>query len=510
MDIVTKEDVMNGLYEIVEFQTKETWRRENWQVNTNTLVNLEGFENSKGNWENSEISKSDVLLSISDKLIDRKYLLIQQLSSEMDYSGQIPVTIGLANGKDIKGLFSADNLSNSYVYGPSLAIENDTGYDAGTQYLLDVTDVSKANLKSLLQSAREKLDDMQEQVYSYLEGANRSDDDYDHGSFYNNRRYEGYDDEFNNLYDRDDDYSDVRSKGTSSEASDEFIDKAVKAVIVSAYNNDAKSPYITMEQEFARAVNIDLDKFIASKKKISKEAQKVAETQKVVSKEQPSLETTSKVATKSTVKNVTVQKATYKKPISKTVETKTVSKPTMSKSNTVVKSTQETVVAKTQPKVEPAKSTVVQTVKNQQSKDKADDKGVVIFIKPGIAKAVREKGPNGKPMTKEFTIEGYSDERIKNGIIRFAVNDAKNNVTAKQLYTSPKFRNWTVVNGQENSTVTVTYETKMNHSTAVREESLDIYKFQAWVKERNKEQVKTVTKSGVTTGNAGTASGRGE
>ena len=507
MDIVTKEDVMNGLYEVVEFQNKETWRRGNWQVNTNTLVNLEGFENSKGNWENSEISKSDVLLSLSDKMIDRKYLLIQQLSSEMDYSGQIPVTIGLASGKDIKGLFTADNLSNSYVYGPSLAIENDTGYDAGTQYLLDVTDVSKANLKSLLQSAREKLDDMQEQAYSYLEGANRSDDDYDRGSFYNNRRYEGYDDEFNNLYDRDDDYSDVRGKSSSSEASDEFIDKAVKAVIVSAYNNDAKSPYITMEQEFARVVNIDLDKFIASKKKVSKEAQKIVEMQKVVSKEKPSLETSSKVAPKSTVKNVTVQKATYKKPESKTVEAKTIVKPTvLSKSNTTVKTAQEMVVTKTQPKVEPVKSAVAQTVKNKQSKDKADDKGVVIFIKPGIAKAVREKGPNGKPLTKEFTIEGYSDNRIKNGTIRFGVNDTKNNVTAKQLYTSPKFRNWTVVNGQEDSTVTVTYETKMNHATVIREESLDIYKFQAWVKERNKEQVKTATKSGVTDGN----SGRGE
>ena len=502
--VVTKEDVAEGLKEIVTFQNKEMWRMSNWQVNFNSLVNLEGFEKSIGDWDRSEVSKSDVLLSVSKGMIGRKYLLVQQFSNEKDYSGQIPVTIGLATGKDIKGLFSVDNLSNSYVYGPSLAIENDAGYDSGTQFLLDVTNVDNKNLKALVQSAREKLDEVQEKAYRYLEGGN--DSSYDRDYSYGNRRYEGYDDAFNRIYDNEDDYG--RRNESSSEAYQEFIDKAVKAVVTAAYENDARSPYNVMLDEFARVAKIDLDKLMnSSKAKQAKEAQQTVETKKVVTKEQPKVATATKTISKpASAKTVNVQKATYKKAEPKKMEEKIAPKV-----NTVAKPVKEMTVSKVQPKVELVKMPTAQPVKtapvkNSGKNNKIDNKGVVVFIKPGITKAIREKGSNGKSITKEFVIEGYSDDRIKNGTLRFAVNDEKNNVTAKQLYTSAKFRNWTVVNGNENSTVTVTYETKMNHATVIREESLDIYKFQAWVKERNKEQVKNATKSGVTDGN----SGRGE
>ena len=137
---VTKEKVAESLKEMTDFQNSEAWRKPNgdWRMDIESGVNLRDYENDHGNYEESSVDKSDALLDVTKALASRKYLVVEQTSDEIGFDGSLPITIGLADGKDVYSALTAEGITTSYVYGPTMANEIDMGYLPKGVYLLRI------------------------------------------------------------------------------------------------------------------------------------------------------------------------------------------------------------------------------------------------------------------------------------------------------------------------------------------------------------------------------------
>ena len=283
------------------------------------------------------VSKA-VLRQVSDDMKKGTYLVIQQFSEEIEDEASLPVSVSLMKGDALAVTFSPQGLDDAYPSGKALAFDTDYGYDYGTQYMLDVSDLSTKMQNWVLSQAENALEDMKESAEKKSYG---NDDEYE-------------------------DEMDLYSEGHRNSLSPEAV---VDYMLSEAYDNGAKSPWEKLSNSFMMA--------------LEKEQQKVVE--KAVEKE---------------VEKAPAEPAKEAVSVKKEEPTKAADKPSQEKP--------------------------------VDSKEKA-----VLFIKPGIARYVKDY--NGK---RGFVVFDKTDKGENREIF---IPEKAGNVVSKQLYNSARYKNWVVV-----------------------------------------------------------------
>ena len=220
---------------LLDFQQSEKWRKFGWESEEASHVNVHVLDDE---------SLKNVIPDVEKEILNRKYFVVQQYSEEMEPDGSMPVNIFIVDGKDIKDSFSmgnANGFDDAYAYGPSMASEMDIGYNSGTNYIMDVTNLSKRAQATLLRSSEAILEDVQERAVRSAEMGGYSSS-YEEDSGYYDRKHDDYD----SLSDNESYRNEERALYGRALDEDEVtisVEGTVKMVIANAFDNGAESPY---------------------------------------------------------------------------------------------------------------------------------------------------------------------------------------------------------------------------------------------------------------------------
>ena len=220
---------------LLDFQQSEKWRKFGWESDEASHVNVHVLDDD---------SLKSVMPDVEKEIQNRKFFVVQQYSEEMEPDGSMPINVFIVDGKDIKDSFSmgnANGFDDAYAYGPSMASEMDIGYNSGTNYIMDVTNLSKRAQATLLHNSEAILEDVQERAVRSAEMGGYSSS-YEEDSGYYDRKHDDYD----SLSDNESYRNEERALYGRALDEDEVtisVEGTVKMVIANAFDNGAESPY---------------------------------------------------------------------------------------------------------------------------------------------------------------------------------------------------------------------------------------------------------------------------
>ena len=264
----------NDFKNILEFQQSEKWRKFGWESNEISHIDVH---------EVRDDAVHSAIPAVEKEMENRKYMVVQQYSEEIEPDGSMPINLFIVDGKDIKDTFhmgNASGLSDAYVYGPSMASEIDIGYNSGTNYIMDITHLSKRAQTVLLHNSENILEDVQERAVRSAEMGGYSSS-YEEDSGYFDHKSNDYD-----LLSENESYrNEERALYGRALDDDEVaisVDGTVKTLIANAFDNGAESPYASIYDAFSKSLEKDSkemeeNKVVAEKEKPAKKATRTVE-----------------------------------------------------------------------------------------------------------------------------------------------------------------------------------------------------------------------------------------
>lgn len=390
---------------MLAYQAGERWRDGEWELDAAFYTeDFLGQEASKGGLP--RLASMKIMSDVIKNMRASDYLVVQELPEGEVFDDSLPVTIEVMEGNSLKSFLDINGIGNSYMYGPAMASEIDSGFSGGIQYVMDISGFSGDVRKALLANMETVLQEAQDR--------------------YMDRMYSGYSKD--RAYEEDEYGMETDSGSGHSGGGQETLSparEAIRAVLTEAYDCGARPPYIELANAFEKARE-ELEK--------SKLFMKVprARTEKT-GKQVPVKEKTTSGKEKEPV---------MEKPVRVAAEAREVKPVPQAPERPVI--TQKPPV-QAQPVIK--KETGKETRLAPEGWDKA------IFIKPGIAVAVKES--DGKAAGFGISInDGEETVLVKyNGYGKDAASNDDKSYSAKQLFKSARYKYWVVVEPKKESAV---------------------------------------------------------
>lgn len=232
------------LHTAARFQQSESWRKHVWEMDIED-VNFSSLEEKDRTGNTGK-----ALRGMQDAMDGRKFFVVQQFGDEIEADGSIPVSVSLADGKDINASFFSQMADEAQPYGPAMMTEIDSGYHSGVQYLLDVTSLSRKSQLALLRGAETSLEDLSEAASRNM-GMGGYSDSYEEGSGYYNRRSDDYESMRENAeYRKEERERYGRALDDDDRSGSVSVESTVQYVLSEAYDSGAKPPYAVMVKAY--------------------------------------------------------------------------------------------------------------------------------------------------------------------------------------------------------------------------------------------------------------------